>query len=58
MIMKFKDKDKVIDTTRVKLWGETPGVVIRSIGPYRTMVKWPDERGSQLEKNDDLKVVK
>lgn len=56
--MKFKKNENVVDKTRVKLWGDTPGRVTRPMGPYRTEVKWPDDRRTQIEKNDDLEVVK
>lgn len=50
----FEIGDKVIDNFRRRLYGDTQGTVVNAVGPYRTMVEWPDDRGEQIEKNDDL----
>ena len=51
---KFDKDDEVVDHTRLQLWGNTKGRVLKKMGPFRVMVQWPDARGSQLEKNSDL----
>lgn len=52
-----QEDDIVIDRFRQHLYGETTGRVLRPMGPYRSAVKWPDERGEQIEKNADLEKV-
>jgi hypothetical protein len=49
--------DKVIDHFREKLYGKTVGTVVMPMGPYRIQVEWPDDRGTQIEKIDDLTLV-
>lgn len=52
--MKFQRGDKVIDRYRAHIYGETVGEVLGHVGVYRVEVKWPDERGTQMEKALDL----
>jgi hypothetical protein len=55
--MSFEPKDRVKDIFRVEAYGGRVGFVVEPMGPYRTLVQWPDTRGKQIEQNVHLEKV-